>query len=192
MVEECTCSCNICLLSPETMSSIEEVTVRPKNSKTEILLSKGKPGGVNVVEKSGWNHTILRITLKNGERYAIDLTGAQYGHQENCVPWDESFATRVEQVVDVNAHGHAKEQIANEARTKNNPRNVLQDIGAYFANDLRLSIMMWEKDGEDMDMLLTLPDKEYEAKKRDLLRRVKRLMKKSRDESIRRGSWCSK
>ena len=172
------------------MSSIEEVTVRPKNSKIEILLSKVKPGGMKVVEKSGWNHTILRVTLKSGERYAIDLTGAQYGYQEDCMPWDDYFATRVEAIVDIKPHGHAKDRLANEARSKGFPLSLLQGLGAYFANDLRLSIVMWEKSGGDTKVLLTLPEKEFKAKKEDLLGLVKRLMKQSREDSIQHGSWC--
>lgn len=41
---------------------------------------------------------VILATLKNGQRYAIDLAGAQFGWHDFLVPWDQFVAERVKSV----------------------------------------------------------------------------------------------
>jgi len=43
-------------------------------------------------------HEVLKVALKNGEEYALDLAGAQYGHHDPIAPWIEFEQERVRQV----------------------------------------------------------------------------------------------
>jgi hypothetical protein len=59
------------------------------------------------------NHALCRVTLKNGEAWAIDTTGAQYGYPETLCPWPEYKQQRTETVGrarefgSIHAHHHS-------------------------------------------------------------------------------------
>lgn len=40
-------------------------------------------------------HVVLRFTLRSGEKYALDLSGAQYGFDETVAPWTPYLEKRV-------------------------------------------------------------------------------------------------
>jgi hypothetical protein len=46
-------------------------------------------------------HTALKITLRSGELFAIDLAGASFGHHEPIVPWKEFEEKRILNLVSV-------------------------------------------------------------------------------------------
>ena len=41
-----------------------------------------------MVDTTDYLHSVIRITSKNGDKYILDLTGAQYGWQETVTPDD--------------------------------------------------------------------------------------------------------
>jgi hypothetical protein len=43
-------------------------------------------------------HEILKLTLRSGEIFAVDLSGAQYGYHEPVIGWDEYKQTRVREI----------------------------------------------------------------------------------------------
>ena len=68
--------------------------------------AKGHRRRVTIVDEEGYHddntaykHSIVAATLHNGERYAIDITGPQYGHYDPVVPWDLYKASRVREVL---------------------------------------------------------------------------------------------
>ena len=44
-------------------------------------------------------HSVLKLTLRSGEKYAVDLAGAQHGHFEPVTPWDEFEEERILNIV---------------------------------------------------------------------------------------------
>lgn len=56
-----------------------------------------------VTENSDQNdHMLYQITLKNGTRWALDLTAAQYGHKDVLMPWEIYTRERASRIL--NAH----------------------------------------------------------------------------------------
>lgn len=53
-----------------------------------------EPDGGLPVSNSSFQHICWRITLKSGERFAVDLTGAQYGWFDPVCNWKECLKTR--------------------------------------------------------------------------------------------------
>lgn len=43
----------------------------------------------------GGQHKVLGITMQNGEKYAIDMAGAQFGLTVAILPWDVYVALHV-------------------------------------------------------------------------------------------------
>ena len=151
------------------------------------------------MQMEGWlptilrvHHTILRVTLRNKEQYAVDLSGAQYGHYQECLPWPDYLTTRVEQSLEVSAYGTAKDWLAEQAKQRGFPTDKVHSLNLSFAKELGLCIKLWKQQGESFDTLLVSPEAQYQQKKETLLGLVKELMNLSRETSIQQGSWCRK
>jgi hypothetical protein len=69
----------------ELCSKIEEVNVSAINRKLQISLVF--PDGHHIDPPDLLFHNLYRVTLKNGEVWAIDTTGAQYGYADPLCPW---------------------------------------------------------------------------------------------------------
>ncbi|CAM1503573.1 Fc.00g011640.m01.CDS01 [Cosmosporella sp. VM-42] len=78
---------------------IKEVGINPKNPALLVNI----PGDDPYV-----HHVILRVTTPSGERFAVDLAGAQYGWQERLYAWEMCWKYRVESGGDVASFGSAK------------------------------------------------------------------------------------
>ncbi|KAL8830991.1 MAG: hypothetical protein Q9191_001119 [Dirinaria sp. TL-2023a] len=172
--------------------SLEEITVIPKDLRIEILVSQKYLGIAPGVRKDGWHHTILRVTLTNNEQFAVDLTGAQYGHYQECLPWQDYVTTRVEEIIQIGAYGAAKQMLAEVAEERGNPTKWAHSLNLSFSKELRLSLEIWNRHGENFDTLLASPEVQYQPKKKRMLGLVKGLMEYSREESVKQGSWCRK
>jgi hypothetical protein len=63
---------------------VEEVNVSLINQKVRIsLISNGQQ-----IDPPGSSfHNLYRVTLKNGEIWAVDTTGAQHGYEDPLCPW---------------------------------------------------------------------------------------------------------
>ncbi|KAE9380047.1 hypothetical protein N431DRAFT_315648, partial [Stipitochalara longipes BDJ] len=72
---------------------IEEISVEPQNHKRQVINLDHQPeqsqGGFKAY------HDILKVEIKNGEVYALDLAGAQFGYYDPITPWEEYATTRV-------------------------------------------------------------------------------------------------
>ena len=64
--------------------SVDEVTLRMVAKKQRVVLN-GEGAGK---DKAGVPHAVLLATLANGNEYAIDLAGAQYGLSHPLMDWE--------------------------------------------------------------------------------------------------------
>ena len=126
----------------------------------------------------------------DNEQFAVDITGAQYGHYQECLPLQDFVTTRVEEIIQVGDYGAAEQLLAELAEKRGNPTKWAHSLNLSFAKELRLSIEIWNNKGETLDALLALPETQYQQKKKSFLGLVKELMKYSWKESVKQGSWC--
>jgi hypothetical protein len=69
----------------ELCSKIEEVNVSVINRK--IRISPILLNGYQIDPPNSFFHNLYRATLKNGEIWAVDATGAQFGYADPLCPW---------------------------------------------------------------------------------------------------------
>jgi len=69
----------------ELCSKIEEVNASVINRKLRISLIF--PNGHHIDPPDPLFHNLYRVTLRNGEIWAIDTTGAQCGYADPLCPW---------------------------------------------------------------------------------------------------------
>ena len=53
------------------------------------------------------DHCVFRVTLRDGEQYAIDLTGAQYGQDCPVCTWDTCISVLDAEVLEILPFGSA-------------------------------------------------------------------------------------
>ncbi|KAH6715763.1 hypothetical protein BKA61DRAFT_719791 [Leptodontidium sp. MPI-SDFR-AT-0119] len=91
-------------------------------------------------------HDIWIVTLKaSGEKYAVDLTGAQFGYYEPVSPWDEFVANRVR------TQGFHKVPLQFRLKTRvPNQATVAHSLNLMISKDLVDVVKTWEMgDGEE-------------------------------------------
>ena len=117
-------------------------------------------------------HEIIRLDMKNGESYVLDLTGAQYGFPETIVPYAAYMVTRVKSVDAYHPLGSTV-KILHDELLKADP--VLgQQIWMYntrFMDEMNASMHHWQQDPDNptLSAMLRLPQKEFENKRADFI-----------------------
>lgn len=57
------------------------------------------------LDKTNYGHEVLKIGLRNGESYVLDLTSAQYGQMRIVTPWDVYKSTVAVGVIGMRSFG---------------------------------------------------------------------------------------
>ena len=67
----------------DILQKVARVEYIPKNHKRRVIMVE--PDGHHK-DNAEQGSAIIRVTLKNSETYAVDITGAQYGHYDSVIP----------------------------------------------------------------------------------------------------------
>ena len=113
----CISSANSSLLITGMSKSIDIVSVHVQNAEIGFAENLKKEGFA-----AYWmfrSHEVLDVTLKTGERLAIDLLAAAYGWRETISPWDVYVKNRVFTII-------AKRTIHDDT-CPNGPATVFQE-----------------------------------------------------------------
>lgn len=127
-----------------------------------------------------YNHEIIKITLKNEEAYAIDITGAQYGYPEPVAPWDIYFRTRVDcidHIHDLGFHRKSAAWIDEKAISGKAVKDVNEEI-AIIVED---AVLEWEKLNMKLSLLLRKGEVEFTWKQEELISNIMQEVEKRRD-----------
>jgi len=70
------------------------------------------PSGFNsIFTLGGPHHEIMKVTLRSGETFSFDITGAQYGYPEPITPWKTYHEERVLENIKTSPAPHSKDLI---------------------------------------------------------------------------------
>lgn len=117
-----------------------------------------------------YRHELFRLTTDNGEKYAFDLTSSQHGYYEPIVPWNSYEKLRVSKVCGRVMFGGT--EIEDLIRTKSFIEQQRTTVFGYFTACLNKILQDWQIDNTSFNILLTLPDQEFERMSSDLYRRI--------------------
>jgi hypothetical protein len=115
-------------------------------------------------------HTVLRVTTKAGEDFAIDITGAQYGWQDTFAIWDVYQNRRIREVVSEYhfPREHSKGHFG--VRWNSKYRKTVEKV---YEKTLRAFNLRWElwfrKEGLTAKDFLDFSEENFGVKKRELL-----------------------
>ncbi len=85
---------------------IEELSLIPKGQMLRISMTT--PCG-SQIELQDSTHYIYRVCMENGETWAVDITGAQYGHHEVLYRWDDYRRERCERITEQRHFGYLRQ-----------------------------------------------------------------------------------
>ena len=129
---------------------LEEVYFVPIISRFEIVTRY--PDGLRD-SNATYRHCIIRITLKNGEEYALDISGAQYGFPQPLSPWKHYIDAHVQNIEDVKPLGYHRKQFK-FVRKPERGCNGVKTCDEEIAEVVNAAIEQWQKaNGKLRDLL---------------------------------------
>lgn len=137
--------------------------------------SKGHRRRVTIVDREGYHrdnttyqHSIVKVTLKNGETYAIDITGPQYGHYDPVVPWDIYAESRVKEVVMACPLGDVEEsqKVAGSKAGGVGPHKTYEE---QFAEVFVAAAKSWQVRNGSLDGIMKMREETFKKKQADLV-----------------------
>jgi hypothetical protein len=138
-----------------------------------------------VIDMTNYKHSILRVTTRAGERYALDMTGAQFGWTDSIIPWDLFADTRILSVDGIEAFGYTKPYL--EAKCSSSlgaARAYVHYIQKNFANVLNGLLYDWQRANMLLPALLGLPHEEFKQQQQALMESVESKMQGYRNFAI--------
>ena len=80
------------------------VTLNEPKFRISVLVHEGE----RPIRPSKDYHNLYRVTLKNGEVWAVDTTGAQFGYVNSLYPWHDFEQRRLGQIWAEHTFGHER------------------------------------------------------------------------------------
>ena len=148
-----------------------------KNTQHDLLrvyLNEGNPK----IDATDYQHNIFRITTRNGEVYALDMTGAQYGWTECIVPWKIYADSRVREVKNVVSFGGTRVWSNTEAKKMGGQHQWVHSIRMLFAQVVDGAVMLWQRGNMLTTDLFRLPEQDFQKKQASLLDAVEELLQR--------------
>lgn len=150
---------------------MDEVNFYIKNAQHH--LRQVYPGeGLPTIDGTDYAHTIIRITTKNEEAYALDMAGAQYGWDGVITPWKLYVNMRVREIREVMPLGQTKVFCKTRADAMGEQCKWIHQIKDNFAKNMDDAIMWWQRGHLPTTKLLHLPEQEFQKKRASLLETV--------------------
>lgn len=137
--------------------------------------SKGHQRRVAIVHSDGYHndntsyeHFIVKATLKNGETYAIDITGPQWGHYDPVVPWDIYAESRVREVVTACPLRDVEEsqKVAGSKAGGVGPHKTLEE---QFAEVFVTAAKSWQVQNGSLDGMMKMREETFKKKQASLV-----------------------
>ena len=145
----------------DDVTSLQEVYLYTKANKVDIVMHL-----LDGTEdwNSSYRHSIIKITLKNGEKYALDLSGAQFGHSDPLLPWERYVKTRAEYIEETKPLGSYRKRTKFLWKPKSGGEGIV-NCDEEIARIVNAAIDEWQKTNGTLRDLLRLQEKQFMAKR---------------------------
>lgn len=137
-----------------------------------------------VVDGTEYKHSVLRITTRAGEKYALDMTGTQFGWTESILPWDLFADTRILSFDGIEAFGYTKPFMEAKCSSHGERRAYVHYIHKVFRDALNSIIFTWQEANMLLPTLLVLPYEKFEQQQQALIVNVEDEMQRFRKFAI--------
>ena len=130
------------------------------------------------IDATDYRNLVLKITVGNGEQYAIDMTGAQFGWTEAILHWNFYSASRIRPTAEgekVMSFGQTKTNLREFCLKAGRERERTYKIYEDFGKVLDGLFAQIEADGilPKISALVRLPEVDFKAQQEELLYTVR-------------------
>jgi hypothetical protein len=104
----------------------------------------------------GIEHQVLKVTLRSGEEFAVDIAGAQYGYDECVFGWKEHTQLRVLKIwrtdpppqhdALVQVEDYSTQNIMSWVRKQGTVTNIPKKVSASFLQAVNVNMLMWQNE----------------------------------------------
>lgn len=134
----------------------------------------------NIEKKKDENeyfHQLLRVTLSNGEKYAFDITGAQYGYHESVVPWHQYIDSQVKEIVGTDTFGMDRTiAVSDELCGEPGYPGLIMSCNKEFMKVFDSTVRDWQKENTTLSAMLKLPEDTFRQRRASLTEYIERLL----------------
>lgn len=166
-------------------AQLQEVHFHTKNE-LFTLRQVFEGGFINATDH---RHIVLLLTLKNGEKYAIDVSGAQYGWKETVVPWDAYKDSRVRNITERVDFGQAVQRVRVQAEREGELRKWTQGIIEQFTNVLNDALSIFLGIRMKFDTMLGLSASEFKKQQEVLFDLILQRLEAYKNYGEELGLW---
>ena len=171
-------------------SRVDEVIHFTQNTRHRLLqaYNTGSASTKYGIDTTDHVHSVIDITLKDGDRYILDLAGAQYGWQEILTPYTIYYLFKIRMIKQVLPFGGTRQFCKERAKNGgwNAEWNRQVDVGFETAlNDL---LNRWQQQNMSLTTLLKLPDDQFGRQQARLLDMLEAGMQSYRDFMVDSGT----
>ena len=120
-----------------------------------------------------YGHEILRVKLKNGEEYAVDIAAAQHGYYDPVYPWEWYVQTRILKIKSVLSFGGSKAKYCGaEWCGKPGYKGAVRTALKEFAEIFDKAVGEWEGKGVKVADMLRMNEGAFVKTREELVKFV--------------------
>ncbi|MCJ1472581.1 hypothetical protein MMC13_001230 [Lambiella insularis] len=182
---------------------IEEVEFHARNHRRSAV--RIIPNGIDRRDSRNGPHMVFKVSLPNGEVFALDIASGQHGFYDAIVPWHAISSHRILRIQSKQPFGTEKAEI--EQDVKNNTRLILC-MGEFAASRQvilyrhyleqaavlcqTMKATLHSEKWENFGPMFKLPHDGFQQKRNSLLRLVREALQDSRNRLANDGSLGQK
>lgn len=144
---------------------ISDVVVSTKNHRRSFI-------NVDIqapIDNTKYGHEVIQVTLKNGEKYALDIAGAQYGQFSTVIPWDLYVRSYVKKVLRRHDFGSTHSRMTSPLYCDGSTDIQLKkNFNKLLSESMDAKIEEWQCSGMMLLAMLRLPEQEHLQRRDDL------------------------
>jgi hypothetical protein len=155
------------------------VVYKTKNDKrrTRILPTSAPHIGLDI---RGITHEVLKLKLRSGEAFAIDLAGAQYGYHEPVMSWQDYEQERILQIFRsgrgpkpremLQIHDYRPRTLISFVEKMTQPKSKGRMVLGDHLEAMNYFMLEWQLDGKlSIKNVLALPERDFVRKQANLI-----------------------
>ena len=171
-------------------SEIDEILYFTQNARLRLVQAYNTDPTSNTrnFDATDYPHNVIRLTLKNGKKFILDLTGGQYGWQETLTPYNIYQQSKIRLIKEVLPFGGTRRFCKERAENSGGMAKWHHQADIGFETVLNGLLNQWQQRIMSLTTLLKLPDDEFGRQQAGLLDMVEAGMQKYRDFIIVTGA----
>ncbi|CAD6592031.1 MAG: hypothetical protein ASARMPREDX12_005580 [Alectoria sarmentosa] len=139
-------------------SEIFEESIRTKPHPRNVTVIRGDGSSDTVIIR----HEVISLSLKNEERYVLDIAGAQHGCYDSVYPLDQYVQSRVLAVRKIEAFGQTQKfLLSDETCSRLTVVGVLRITHKDFVRWFNVMVNEWQKENLTLGEMLKLPEERF-------------------------------